>query len=98
MATSDPKKNWADIGFKLLSLLFLPVFGVGIAMYTEQSVTRERIANIQSQQAQIRTQLDTVDTRINAIALTVQETSGQIRELRTVLDIIRTQVSNQNHR
>ncbi len=93
MATPDPKMHWLDLGMKLLSLLILPLLGLGVSMYTEASVTRERVTQLQHETQQNRTQLGSVDTRINQISLTVQETNGQIHELRTILDIIRAQVS-----
>ena len=93
MASLDPKTNWLDLGMKLLSLLILPLLGLGVSMYTEASVTRERVTQLQHEIQQNRTQLESVDTRINQISLTVQETNGQIHELRTILDIIRSQVS-----
>jgi len=86
--------HWLDLGMKLLSLLILPLLGLGVSMYTEASVTRERVAQIQQETQRNRTQLASVDTRINQISLTVQETNGHIRELRTVLDIIRGQISD----
>lgn len=94
MATPDPLMHWLDLGMKLLSLLILPLLGFGVSMYTEASVTRERVAQIQQETQLNRTQLASVDTRINQISLTVQETNGHIRELRTVLDIIRGQISD----
>ncbi len=94
MATPDPKMHWLDLGMKLMSLLILPLLGLGVSMYTEASVTRERVTQIQQETQQNRTQLASVDTRINQISLTVQETNGQIHELRTVLDIIRGQVTS----
>lgn len=95
MATPDPKMHWlVDLGMKLMSLLILPLLGLGVSMYTEASVTRERVTQIQQETQQNRTQLASVDTRINQISLTVQETNGQIHELRTVLDIIRGQVTS----
>lgn len=93
-ATPEPSKtNWTDLGFKILSVLVLPLLAIGVSMYTDASVTRERISQIQAQQSDHRTQIESVNTRINQIAMTVQETNGQVRELRTVLDIIRSQVS-----
>lgn len=94
MATPDPKMHWLDLGMKLMSLLILPLLGLGVSMYTEASVTRERVTQIQQETQQNRTQLASVDTRINQISLTVQETNGQIHELRTVLDIIRGLVTS----
>lgn len=87
------KVNWADVGFKILSLLILPLLGIGVSMYTDLSVMRERVSQIQTQQTESRTQIEAVNNRINQIAMTVQETNGQIRQLSTVLDIIRTQIS-----
>ena len=95
MATPDPKMHWLDLGMKLISLLILPLLGLGVSMYTEASVTRERVTQLQHETQQNRTQLESVDTRINQISLTVQETNGQIHELRTILDIIRAQVTAQ---
>lgn len=96
MAAPDPKmQHWVDLGMKLISLLILPLLGLGVSMYTEASVTRERVAQLQHDTQQNRTQLESVDTRINQISLTVQETNGQIHELRTILDIIRSQIVSQ---
>ena len=67
-------------------------------MYTDLSVMRERVSQIQTQQTESRTQMDTVNNRINQIAMTVQETNGQIRQLGTVLDLIRSQTSRQGGR
>lgn len=92
--TTATKTNWVDLSFKLLSLLFLPLFGLGVSMYTEASLMRERVSQVQRQQDETKTQVESVNTRINQIALTVQDTNGQIRELRTVMDIIRDQVSH----
>lgn len=94
MTTPNPKMHWLDLGMKLMSLLILPLLGLGVSMYTEASVTRERVTQIQQETQQNRTQLASVDTRINQISLTVQETNGQIHLLRTVLDIIRGQVTS----
>jgi septal ring factor EnvC (AmiA/AmiB activator) len=96
--TTSNKTNWVDLGFKLLSLLFLPLFGLGVSMYTEASLTRERVSQIQHQQDEAKTQIEAVNTRINQIALTVQDTNGQIHELRTVIEIIRDQVSHAGNR
>jgi len=93
----QPKTNWVDLGFKILSMFILPLLVVGITMWNEQSLTKERIANIQREQADAHSQLDAVNNRLNQIALTVQETNGQIHELRTILDFIRGQVANQAH-
>lgn len=92
--TAPNKTNWVDLAFKLLSLLFIPLFGLGVSMYTEASLTRERVAQVQHQQDETKTQIESVNTRINQIALTVQDTNGQIHELRTVIEIIRDQVSH----
>lgn len=94
MTTPNPKMHWLDLGMKLMSLLILPLLGLGVSMYTEASVTRERVTQIQQETQQNRTQLASVDTRINQISLTVQETNGQLHLLRTVLDIIRGQVTS----
>jgi TolA-binding protein len=94
-APEQPKVNWLDLAFKVLSMAVLPLLAVGISMWSEQALFRERITNIQREQTEVRSQLDVINTRINQIALTVQETNGKIGELRTVLDFIRTQVSNQ---
>lgn len=93
MATPDPKMHWLDLGMKLLSLLILPILGLGVSMYTEASVTRERVTQIQQETQLNRTQLASVDTRINQISVTVQETNGRILELRTILDMIRGQIT-----
>jgi hypothetical protein len=90
-----PKTNWVDLGFKILSMFIIPLLVVGISMWNEQSLTKERISNMQRDQVDAHAQLDTVNTRLNQIALTAQETNGQLRELRTVLDIIRSQVASQ---
>lgn len=92
--TTSTKTHWVDLGFKFLSLLFIPLFGLGVSMYTEASLLRERMAQVQHQQDKNQTQIESVNTRINQIALTVQDTNGQIHELRTVMDIIRAQVSH----
>lgn len=97
-APAEPKVNWADVGFKILSLLILPLLGIGVSMYTDLSVMRERVSQIQTQQTESRTQMDTVNNRINQIAMTVQETNGQIRQLGAVLDLIRSQTSRQGGR
>jgi hypothetical protein len=89
------KTNWVDLGFKLLSLLFLPLLGVGLSMWNEQAVIRERITNMQREQTEVSTQLDAAKARLDQITLTVQDTNGQIRELRTILEFIRTQVASQ---
>ena len=90
---AEAKVNWADVGFKVLSLLILPLLGIGVSMYTESSVMRERITQIQTQQTANNNQIEATNTRINQIALTVQETNGQVRELGTVLGIIRSQIT-----
>lgn len=95
-STTRPKMHWVDLGVKLISLLVLPLLGLGVSMYTEASVTRERVTQLQHDTQRNRTQLESVDSRINQIALTVQETNGRILELRTVLDIIRAQVVPQH--
>jgi septal ring factor EnvC (AmiA/AmiB activator) len=95
VTTPKPKTNWLDLGLKLASLLFIPVFGVGMSMWSEQALTKERITHIQSDQAETKTQLDAVNARLNQISTTVQDTHGQLRELRAVLDIIREQVTRQ---
>lgn len=92
--TTSTKTNWVDLGFKFLSLLFIPLFGLGVSMYTEASLLRERVAQVQRQQDENKIQIESVNTRINQIVLTVQDTNGQVHELRTVLDIIRDQVSH----
>jgi TolA-binding protein len=94
-AVDPPKQtNWVDLGFKILSLFILPLLAVGLSMWSEQALTRERISNIQREQTQSSSQLETANARINQIALTVQETNGKINELRTILDFIRSQVTN----
>ncbi len=85
--------DWLELGWKFLTILVVPILGVGISLYTEATVTREKIAQIQRRLDEDRVQIDSVNTRINQIALTVQDTNGQVRELRTVLDIIRAQVT-----
>lgn len=93
MATTNKSLDWLEIGWKFLTILVIPTLGVGISLYTEATVTREKIAQIQRRLDEDRAQIESVNTRINQIALTVQDTNGQVRELRTVLDIIRTQVT-----
>jgi hypothetical protein len=93
---AEGPKLWLDLGMKLLSLLILPLLGLGVSMYTEASVTREKVAQLGVETRQNRDRLESVDTRINQISLTVQETNGQVHELRTILDIIRGQVSTRN--
>ena len=93
MAMTAHKTNWLEIGLRLLSLLILPILGFGVTLYTDASVTREKITQIQQQTQQNQTQIESVDSRINQISQTVTETNGQVHELRTVLEIIRQQVS-----
>lgn len=93
MATTSKSVDWLEVGWKVLAVLILPVLGIGVSMYTEASLTREKIAQVQRRLDEDRTQIESVNARINQISLTVQDTNGQIRELRTVLDIIRTQVT-----
>ena len=85
--------DWLELVWKFLTILVIPILGVGISLYTEATVTREKIAQIQRRLDEDRTQIDSVNARINQIALTVQDTNGQIRELRTLLDFIRMQVT-----
>lgn len=92
MATSKAV-DWLETGWKVLAVLVIPLLGLGVSMYTDASVTRERVTQIQHRLDEDRTQIESVNTRINQIALTVQDTNGQIRELRTVLDVIRSQVT-----
>jgi hypothetical protein len=91
MATS--KIDWLETGWKVLAVLVIPLLGLGVSMYTDASVTRERVTQIQRRLDEDRTQIESVNTRINQIALTVQDTNGQIRELRSLLDVIRSQVT-----
>lgn len=93
MATTSKSVDWLEVGWKVLAVLILPVLGIGVSMYTEASLTREKITQVQRRLDEDRTQIESVNARINQISLTVQDTNGQIRELRTVLDIIRTQVT-----
>lgn len=93
MATTNKTLDWLELVWKFLTILVIPILGVGISLYTEATVTREKIAQIQRRLDEDRTQIESVNTRINQIALTVQDTNGQIRELRTVLDFIRMQVT-----
>ena len=88
MATS--KIDWLETGCKVLAVLVIPLLGLGVSMYTDASVTRERVTQIQRRLDEDRTQIESVNTRINQIALTVQDTNGQIRELRCLLDVIRS--------
>jgi len=92
MATSKAV-DWLETGWKVLAVLVIPLLGLGVSMYTDASITRERVTQIQRRLDEDRTQIESVNARINQISLTVQDTNGQIRELRTVLDIIRTQVT-----
>jgi septal ring factor EnvC (AmiA/AmiB activator) len=85
--------DWLEVGWKVLAILVLPIFGIGVSMYTETTLTREKIAQVQRRLDEDRSQIESVNARINQISLTVQDTNGQIRELRTVLDIIRNQVT-----
>ena len=92
MATAKPIE-WLEVGWKVLTILVIPMLGIGVSMYTEASLTRERIVTIQRRLDEDRVQIESVNTRINQIALTVQDTNGQIRELRSVLELIRSQVT-----
>lgn len=85
--------DWMETGWKVLAVLVIPLLGIGISMYTDASLTREKIAQIQRRLDEDRTQIESVNTRINQIALTVQDTNGQIRELRSLMDVIRAQVT-----
>lgn len=85
--------NWMETGWKVLTVLVLPLLGLGVSMYTDASITREKISQIQRRLDEDRTQIESVNARINQIALTVQDTNGQIRELRSLLDLIRAQVT-----
>jgi septal ring factor EnvC (AmiA/AmiB activator) len=87
------KLDWLETGWKVLAVLVIPLLGLGVSMYTDASVTRERVTQIQRRLDEDRTQIESVNTRINQIALTVQDTNGQIRELRSLLDVIRSQVT-----
>ncbi len=93
MATTKPV-DWLEVGWKVLAVLVIPLLGIGVSMYTDASLTRERITQIQKRLDEDRTQIESVNARINQISLTVQDTNSQIRELRTVLDIIRSQVTH----
>jgi septal ring factor EnvC (AmiA/AmiB activator) len=85
--------DWLETGWKVLAVLVIPLLGLGVSMYTDASITREKISQIQRRLDEDRTQIESVNTRINQIALTVQDTNGQIRELRSLLDLIRAQVT-----
>lgn len=85
--------DWLETGWKVLAVLVIPLLGLGVSMYTDASITREKITQIQRRLDEDRTQIESVNTRINQIALTVQDTNGQIRELRSLLDLIRAQVT-----
>lgn len=93
MATTKPV-DWLEVGWKVLAVLVIPLLGIGVSMYTDSSLTRERITQIQKRLDEDRTQIESVNARINQISLTVQDTNSQLRELRTVLDIIRSQVTH----
>lgn len=93
MSHSPPKTNWQDLAFKVLTLFIIPLFGLGVSMYTESSLTRERVTQIQRRLDEDKAQIESVNNRLNQIALTMQDTNGQIRELHTILDIIRERVS-----
>lgn len=85
--------DWMETGWKVLAVLVIPLLGLGVSMYTDASITREKIAQIQRRLDEDRVQIDSVNNRLNQIALTVQDTNGQIRELRSLLDLIRAQIT-----
>jgi len=90
-STSEAQKiNPAvDLGIKILAVLVIPLGVFGYTMGMDVSILKERVIQIQSQQSDHRIQNDAASSRINQIALAVQDTNSQIRELRTMLDSIR---------
>ena len=88
--------RWADLAFKVLSTLVVPVFLVGVSLYTEVSVQRERLGQLQARADQTQAQLNAVNVRLDLIATTLTDTNGQTRELRAVLAIVRERVETLN--
>lgn len=86
--------RWADLAFKVLSTLVVPLFLVGVSLHTEVSVQRERLIQLQTRADQTQAQLNAVNVRLDVITATLQDTNGQTRELRAVLSIVRERVEN----
>lgn len=86
--------RWADLAFKVLSTLVVPLFLVGVSLYTEVSVQRERLIQLQTRADQTQAQIHAVNVRLDVITATLQDTNGQTRELRAVLSIVRERVEN----
>ena len=84
--------KWLDLGFKLLSTLIIPTFMVGISLYTDAQVQKERIAQVQQHLAESDAQVAALTNRLNQAITTMQETNGELREVRVILGIIRERV------
>jgi hypothetical protein len=81
-----------DLAFKILSTLAIPLLVIGVNLYTEVSVQKERLVQFQQHQTDTDSQVAAVNQRLNQVITTVQDTNGELREVRAVLGIIRERV------
>lgn len=85
-------EKWLDVAFKVLSILVIPSLVAGILLYTEQQVQKERMAQMQQHITDSDAQVSALNARLNQAVTTMQETNGELREVRVVLGIIRERV------
>ncbi len=85
--------NWVDLGFKFLSILIIPIMAMGISVYTDVSVQKERVAQAQHRLDENQQQIEAITSRVNQVAITATDTNAQIRELRTILEFIRERIA-----
>lgn len=95
MSNNQPESKWVDIGFKVLSTLAIPILVVGINLYTEVTVQKEKISQLQQRLTDTDAQIVTVNNRLNQSLSLLQETNGELREIRAVMGIIRDRVETQ---
>lgn len=93
MSSPEPntshESKWLDIGFKIISILVIPLLAVGINLYTETTVLKERVGFLQQKLVESDAQVATVNSRLTGLADTLQTTSGDLREIRAILSILR---------
>jgi len=56
--------NWVDLGFKFLSILIIPIMAMGISVYTDVSVQKERVAQAQHRLDENQQQIEAITSRV----------------------------------
>lgn len=82
MAMSESMKNALEWGFKILSIIIVPVLMYILSMSTEQKLMQQTISMQKEKVSKIETKLEKIERDLNQVQLNSQE----LRQMRSDLN------------